>query len=234
MSTFNTWFDSTGSKALTDISAKVVSTLASAVEAGAEPMLKAGASLGLSLGSGLWEGLQKKLAEHPLLAMAASTLVGAKTGGWIGAGVGFLTGFGASAVSAHEQKKKNKDYISPEQQSRLDTWILMNETLPGEQGYRNYKEARNRLIPNPADGSHAGGLGRVPYNGYRAILHKDETVLTKGQADARRENRGSSGGGNGPLFIVQTMNVRKESDIDDIASKLADMIGSARGARSIG
>lgn len=37
------------------------------------------------------------------------------------------------------------------------------------------------------DGSHAGGLGRVPFDGYRAILHKDERVLT---ADENKKYNG--------------------------------------------
>ena len=37
-----------------------------------------------------------------------------------------------------------------------------------------------------ADGSHANGLDRVPFDGYRAILHKDEAVLNRAQASAWR------------------------------------------------
>ena len=52
------------------------------------------------------------------------------------------------------------------------------------------------------DGSHAGGLGRVPYDGYIAELHKGERVLTKGEVEAidapadmlRSGERGSNGG----------------------------------------
>lgn len=43
-----------------------------------------------------------------------------------------------------------------------------------------------------ADGSHANGLENVPFDGYRAILHKREAVLTASQADAWRS--GSMGG----------------------------------------
>ncbi|AMX00413.1 hypothetical protein [Rummeliibacillus stabekisii] len=37
-----------------------------------------------------------------------------------------------------------------------------------------------------ADGSHANGLGRVPYDGYISELHKDEAVLTAQQSDTLR------------------------------------------------
>lgn len=42
------------------------------------------------------------------------------------------------------------------------------------------------------NGSHASGLANVPFDGYRAILHKREAVLTADQADAWRS--GSMGG----------------------------------------
>ena len=37
------------------------------------------------------------------------------------------------------------------------------------------------------DGSHAGGLRFVPFNGYRALLHQGEMVLTRQQANQLRE-----------------------------------------------
>lgn len=43
------------------------------------------------------------------------------------------------------------------------------------------------------DGSHAGGLSNVPFNGYRAILHKDEAVLTAEENRAYRSSGSSSG-----------------------------------------
>jgi hypothetical protein len=43
-----------------------------------------------------------------------------------------------------------------------------------------------------ADGSHANGLDRVPRDGYRAILHKDEAVLRASEAAVWR-NRGGMG-----------------------------------------
>ena len=38
------------------------------------------------------------------------------------------------------------------------------------------------------DGSHAGGLRFVPFNGYRALLHQGEMVLTRQQANQLRES----------------------------------------------
>lgn len=44
-----------------------------------------------------------------------------------------------------------------------------------------------------ADGSHAGGLFRVPFDGYLALLHKDETVLNR--MDAREYRFAQATGG---------------------------------------
>ncbi|RUL56460.1 hypothetical protein [Lysinibacillus antri] len=48
------------------------------------------------------------------------------------------------------------------------------------------------------DGSHATGLGRVPFDGYVAELHKDEAVLTADQSSALRDLGILKGDGNSP------------------------------------
>lgn len=78
------------------------------------------------------------------------------------------------------------------------------------------------------DGSHAGGLDRVPFDGYIAQLHKDETVLTAEEAKAWRAGKTSSGSsGNAaqsdtsslaqPIEIV--LNITSEIDGATLARK---------------
>lgn len=74
--------------------------------------------------------------------------------------------------------------------------------------------------------SHYNGIEYVPYDGYQATLHRGEKVVTAREAKDSRE--GKSGGSNGPLFTVQNLTVRQESDIEDIAYKLAKIIESER------
>lgn len=66
------------------------------------------------------------------------------------------------------------------------------------------------------DGSHAGGLDRVPFDGYRAVLHKDEMVLKASEAAVYRGDRarasgyrraGSDQAGNGQVVNV-TQNIQ--------------------------
>lgn len=72
------------------------------------------------------------------------------------------------------------------------------------------------------DGSHAFGLKRVPYDGYRAILHEGERVMTAA------ENRSSTE----RSVIVQVSGnefvVRGEDDIDAIARQIAVRVREAK------
>lgn len=73
---------------------------------------------------------------------------------------------------------------------------------------------------------YAGGLARVPYDGMMARVHEGERILTKEQNDAY--NAGMTGG-NGVLITGNTFNVRQDSDIEAIASAIADKVYSAAG-----
>lgn len=68
--------------------------------------------------------------------------------------------------------------------------------------------------------SHAYGLEYVPYNGYPAMLHQGEQVLTAEQA---RQSRG----GVNIAKLADSIIVREEADIDRIAQTLADKIVAA-------
>jgi hypothetical protein len=69
--------------------------------------------------------------------------------------------------------------------------------------------------------SHSAGLSRVPYNGYQATLHKDETVLNRAEAQEYRTTKGNN---SGVVITGNTFNVRKDSDIKAIAYELAKLI----------
>ncbi|AZU61078.1 hypothetical protein [Neobacillus mesonae] len=70
--------------------------------------------------------------------------------------------------------------------------------------------------------SYAGGLARVPYNSYPALLHKNERVLTA--EEAQEYNAGKSGKTVNVSFAGANFNVRQESDIQKIAYELAKLI----------
>lgn len=70
-------------------------------------------------------------------------------------------------------------------------WVKNLITLGGRIKFGN-RGALTITEVNKADGSHANGLTRVPFDGYRAELHKDEAVLTKKQANVWRNGRNNN------------------------------------------
>ncbi|MGB2872229.1 hypothetical protein [Psychrobacillus psychrotolerans] len=57
-------------------------------------------------------------------------------------------------------------------------------------------------VGNLVNGSHATGLGRVPYDGYMAELHKDEAILTAVQSNALRGSGMLKGDGVAPSLSL--------------------------------
>lgn len=80
---------------------------------------------------------------------------------------------------------------------------------------KNSRQGRGDT-PGEFDGSHEGGLDYVPFDGYRAILHRGESVLTRKQADILRSNNLGIASGNlhisyNPSVVINgTTNETKE------------------------
>lgn len=70
---------------------------------------------------------------------------------------------------------------------------------------------------------YAFGLGRVPYDGFPAILHEGERVLTAGEARAQDRAGGAS-----ISIQVNGLSVREEADVDRVAAALYDKLQTAR------
>lgn len=81
-------------------------------------------------------------------------------------------------------------------------WSSLTENFSGL--WRSLSMAQNYQITGtiaPVNGSHAGGLPYVPFDGYIAELHKGERVLTADEARGYN-NRGNSGYDERPIKIV--------------------------------
>ena len=80
-----------------------------------------------------------------------------------------------------------------------------------------------------ADGSHARGISNIPFDGYRAILHKGETVLPAAEASLLRQmaaSRGSRGGrGNVSVTFSGDQHFHNGSDEDSLVRKVVAAIG---------
>lgn len=74
-----------------------------------------------------------------------------------------------------------------------------------------------------ADGSHAAGLDYVPFNGYRAILHQGERVLT--QEENRAYTNGLQGAGNLTIEVPLYLNGRQiaKATAKDMNKELAKL-----------
>ncbi len=70
------------------------------------------------------------------------------------------------------------------------------------------------------DGSHAAGLQRVPYDGYRALLHEGERVQTAAEV------RAGAAGGSGVNVTISgnEFTVRSDADVDAIARAMVEEI----------
>ncbi len=92
-----------------------------------------------------------------------------------------LISFGADAL---EYVIGLIDAITPMLQGMAEVAGVVWDTLTGKDK-DTPKQVGQRTAPG-ISGSHAGGLERVPYDGYLAEVHKDEAILTAAEADLWR------------------------------------------------
>ncbi|MEW9700714.1 tape measure protein [Paenibacillus sp. SI8] len=208
-SAFDKYMAESGSAKLTEISAKITSTLAASLGSASGPITDAALKIGGSIGAGMLSGLKDSVKNHPILSgMAAGA---ATPGPWqIKAASGASVLFSGNMMKSWEGYKKL--FTTGE--------IMDSETVFGEKKYLWGK-------PDKPDGSYAGGLDRVPNNGFIARLHKDERVQTKAEADQTRAGRG----GNNSVYIAKIaehIHIRNDSDIEAIADKLSERLRSYR------
>lgn len=86
-------------------------------------------------------------------------------------------------------------------------------------GNRTVNVNVNATSSSGVDGSHAGGLDYVPFDGYIAELHKGERVLTASEAKSYKNGEKSSGGGG--FAVYQTIYAAKQTPVELAASTAA-------------
>lgn len=109
----------------------------------------------------------------------------------------------------------------------------LHQALEDSTGLRN--NLQDSGVGGRADGSHAAGAWRIPFDGYRGILHKDEMVLTAKSAALLRQlvlnfASGSTnfaqpvtaGAGTTNITVgVNIENVGSDVDVDNLAYQIA-------------
>jgi hypothetical protein len=215
MKTFNDWLASDGSAKINEAAATLTTTLSTALQNSAPKIVTAAIEFGEALGGGIVEGIKKRIDKSPYSALFTGALAGGAGGRLFGAPgmiVGALGG-GAAGVAQHYT---NKTIDAAKGAGLADKTYGVLEKIGFDKAADFLYNPANYAPWTKPDGSHATGLSRVPRDGYVATLHRDEQVLTKGQADERRR------GGGGVSVTVNTgpVTVRQESDIDAIARGL--------------
>jgi TP901 family phage tail tape measure protein len=162
---FNAWYNREGRSQLNGATKTIITEMATFLENNTSSITSAALKIGGSIASGIKDGLWNTLKDHPILGGMAA---GAATPGPLpvkAAAAGGALGLGNIGRS-------------------LENYAHFFKT--GELVKFSTREK--------TDGSHSGGLGNVPYNGYVARLHQGERVMTA------EENRADKRGRNGSTY----------------------------------
>ncbi|MEW9697941.1 tape measure protein [Paenibacillus sp. SI8] len=231
-SAFDDWYSSGGSTEISNATSSLIGYLSDALSASGDKIRSIGADLGKSLASGMLDGLEQFSKENPKMAALLTFIstpgpLAVKAAAAIGVGSGMAGPIVDSAKNVYNGVSSDvsafKDGFIPGMKNFMDGIKFFdtpdirdaNGNRLGGKALYDYK--RQQMYDDKVNGSNAGGLSRVPFNGYNSRLHKDEAVLTKSEADSWR-----SGSGRGNVTVTgNTFVVRQESDIDAIAKAIA-------------
>lgn len=192
---FNKWYSSGGQEQIRKIAEDTSNFLATALTDNVGTIVSAALTIGKEIGLGIINGLQDVIKDHPIISGLGFAALAPG-----GAAVKFG---GGAAIALEGLTRKATEVIS-------DSGILD----PG----KRFIEESAKYLPSTddlkrwatfgmwkPDGSHSGGLSNVPYNGYRAVLHQGERVLTAEQ------NREYSQGGGGVNITFGNININGAS-----------------------
>jgi TP901 family phage tail tape measure protein len=204
----NEWLANGGQAKLDKYGAIMGNTIANGLAAAAPRIGKAAVAIGKATGLAMLEAFNAALSSSPLGAIIAGAAGGAVIGSvvpGVGTAVGAVAGAAAGGITYA---------ITGPTNPRANTG-----PPPGSVDVRTGKLVGGKkpmTLP-----SHAAGLDRVPYDGYIARLHKDETVLNKGDADDRRAASVSATGVAPKQQVVTKVTIQKlvESITIDGANK---------------
>lgn len=218
MDTFNRWWDNGGSAAFKETGRKIGDTIGKALKASGT-LLEAATKVGVDIGAAVVTGVLKEIGNNPvassLLLGGAGVNLGSRFGPWgavIGGAGGAVVGIGASQFAQAASAAQERSAAYAEKAKSGGKVSYQGTSTPGYSGLPSL----DRFSKWKEDGKHSGGLNNVPFDGYKAELHKGERVLTRGQADEYRRNEGR-----GDVNITINATIREESDIEKLAGVLA-------------
>ncbi|MGO4372085.1 phage tail tape measure protein, partial [Paenibacillus sp. MCAF20] len=229
-SVFDTWWANGGEKGFIAVSDNITSTLLNSLENSVPTITAIGLDLGRGLFSGIMDGLRESKGFGWIFGSQESSTPDFLKSAWKSVGVDLgekdttspLFNMKKGPVSAITDKKFDPNKLifdSVQQYSKKPN--VAEVTIIGTPNYNLQTQELLRNLPKKS-----GGISRVPKT-MPAMLHRDETVLNRGEARNYRNSGGSSGG------ISITMNgvvVREDTDINRIANELYGLISRADNA----
>ncbi|MGG1600951.1 tape measure protein [Paenibacillus naphthalenovorans] len=208
LASFNKWYAETGRTHVQKVASSITDTLTTALANSTGQLTQIGFTLGGGIAAGIADGFAKGAKNIPVVGSII------RAGGDLYTGISdLIKSYETGGVTGLADK-----YVAN---------VKRNFSTPITDEFGNYlDDSTPPWMKAKIDGSHATGLDRVPYDGYRAILHKDERVQTKSEADNYRSGRQSP---SGVIITGNTFNIRQESDIDAIARALAKELEAVHG-----
>lgn len=222
MQDFKGWLNVEGYAKIKQVSSTAVDILAGALEASG-PLISAATTIGTAVASGVIDGFVKTIADNPTLAALIGGGAGlglGKTFGLPGALIGTVVGAGAGAAGS----KAAEVGIDAKARSEAAKSSGGSTYIPGSESKPNTTSPGKGLdfYLNPK----SGGLDRVPYHRYPALLHKDEMVLNATEARKFRGDGGAGSGNSGGIVIqMHGTVIREDADVERIATELANRVG---------
>lgn len=191
---------------ISSVVTQIVTTFGTFILENLPEIIMAGMNILISLVQGIVESI-------PELATAATKAIIELAGYLISAeNLEKIISLGADLIDALVEGLQNvlellipigKDIIESIKQGISDAWDGLVSWFNGIWDSLFGDRSVNVNANVSTNGSHAGGLAYVPFDGYIAELHKGERVLTA--SEARAYNNGYGTGGSGGITVVQNI-----------------------------
>jgi TP901 family phage tail tape measure protein len=231
---FDTWWATGGEKGFIAVSDNITSTLLKSLENSVPTFTKIGLDIGRGLMAGVMDGMRESKSLGWIFDVQDMATPEFLKDGWKAIGIDVGNKDVSKVVNpALKPIDKNATFNSMMASSTKDPMIAAfnssslysNAPKPDDKTYFGFKrdDPTDLLKKLPKK---SGGISRVPKT-MPVMVHRDESILTRGEARIHRNGGGAGGGVNvsGNTFIV-----REESDINHIADRLYRLINGADNA----
>ena len=113
----------------------------------------------------------------------------------------------------------------------IESWVSEKvEWITGKVKF--WDNSNSKMDKGKVNGSHAGGINSIPYDGYLAELHKGEMVLSASENNADKAEERTSSSGTQINIVMNYPQVNSTKDIKTISRQLKEQI--SQGDRALG